>query len=117
MQTTIFTVDDGNVEFSGSAAPPWAAPDQFGQAAAELHRSPNAVSTLYSIPAGCTVPVHSGPGYAFCQIVTGRGKLVLPGGREVAYRAPELFILEPGALHGWSEVTEDTLLSVCEVNP
>ena len=57
MQTTIFTVDDGNVEFSGSAAPPWAAPDQFGQAAAELHRSPNAVSTLYSIPAGCTVMV------------------------------------------------------------
>jgi quercetin dioxygenase-like cupin family protein len=105
----------GQVEFQVSADPRWADADEFGQAAAELHRSPNATSTLYRIPAGCSVPIHSGPGYALCQIVAGRGKLVLPGGREVDYQGPEVFMFEPGALHGWRDVTEDTLLTVCEV--
>jgi hypothetical protein len=31
------------------------------------------------------------------------------------YCGPELYIFEPGALHGWSDVVEDTLLTVCEV--
>jgi quercetin dioxygenase-like cupin family protein len=70
---------------------------------------------LYRIPAGCSVPIHAGPGYALCQIITGRGKLVLPSDREIDYCAPELYIFEPGALHGWSDVVEDTLLTVCEV--
>lgn len=115
MRTTIFNVVDGRVEFESSEMPTWAQPDEFGQAAAEVFRSPNGTSVLYSIPVGCTVPVHAGSNYAFCQIVVGRGKLVLPGDREVNYSAPELYIFEPGALHGWVDVTEDTLLSVSDV--
>ena len=41
--------------------------------------------------------------------------MVLPGGREVDYHGPEIFMFEPGALHGWHDVIEDTLLTVCEV--
>jgi quercetin dioxygenase-like cupin family protein len=115
VRTTIFTLTDGKVEFQMSSVPPWAEPDEFGQVAAELHRSPNGASTLYRIPAGCSVPIHSGPGYALCQIMAGRGKLLIPSGEEIDYHGPELFIFEPGALHGWRHVTEDTLLTVCEV--
>ncbi len=115
MRTTVFNVVDGRVEFQSSEVPPWAEPDKFGQVAAEIYRSPNGASVLYHIPVGCNVPIHSGPNYAFCQIVTGRGKLTLPGDRELDYSAPELYILEPGALHGWSDVVEDTLLSVSDV--
>ena len=117
MRTTVFSMKDGEVEFQVSPVPPWANPDEFGQVAAVLHRSPNGTSTLYRIPAGCSVPIHSGPGYALCQIVTGRGKLVIPGGREVDYHGSEIFMFEPGALHGWHDVIEDTLLTVCEVKP
>lgn len=115
MRTTVFNVVDGRVEFTSSEKPPWARPDEFGQAAAEIYRSANGTSVLYSIPVGCTVPIHAGTNYAFCQIVAGRGKLVLPGDREIVYSAPELYIFEPGALHGWVDVTEDTLLSVSDV--
>jgi quercetin dioxygenase-like cupin family protein len=115
VRTTVFNVVDGRVEFKASETASWAAADESGQRAAEIYRSPNGASVLYSIPAGCTVPIHSGTNYSFCQIVTGRGKLTLPGGREIDYSAPELFILEPGALHGWSDVVEDTLLSVSDV--
>ena len=117
MRTTIFSVVDGQVEFQTTDVPPWADPDEFGQVAAELHRSPNSTSTLYRIPIGCSVPIHSGPGYALCQIVRGRGKLVLPSGEAIDYHGPELYLLEPGALHGWRDVVEDTLLTVCEVRP
>ena len=115
MRTTIFNLVDGHVEFQSSEVPPWSDADEFGQSAAELHRSSNGTSVLYRIPVGCSVPIHAGPGYALCQIITGRGKLVLPGDREIAYCGPELYIIEPGALHGWSDVVEDTLLTVCEV--
>lgn len=115
MRTTIFNLVDGHVEFEISEVSPWGDPDEFGQVAAELHRSPNGTSVLYRIPAGCTVPIHTGPGYALCQIISGQGKLVLPSGRQIDYHGPELFIFEPGALHGWRDVVEDTLLTVCEV--
>jgi quercetin dioxygenase-like cupin family protein len=115
VRTTVFNVVDGRVEFTSSEKPPWARPDEFGQAAAEIYRSANGTSVLYSIPVGCTVPIHAGTNYAFCQIVAGRGKLVLPGDREIVYSAPELYIFEPGALHGWVDVVEDTLLSVSDV--
>ncbi|MGD0741723.1 MAG: hypothetical protein ABSA31_00285 [Acidimicrobiales bacterium] len=117
MRATVFNVVEGQVGSEVSESPPWAEPDEFGQAAARMHRSPNATTTLYRIPAGCTVPIHAGPGYAVCQIVSGRGKLVIPSGEEFAYQGPELFIFEPGAMHGWRDVVEDTLLSVCEVDP
>jgi quercetin dioxygenase-like cupin family protein len=115
VRTTVFNLVEGRVEPKSSEVPPWATPDEFGQAAAEVFRSANGTSVLYSIPVGCTVPIHAGSNYAFCQIVAGRGKLVLPGDLEIEYSAPELFIFEPGALHGWADVSEDTLLSVTDV--
>ena len=77
-----------------------------------------APATLYRIPAGCSVPIHSGPGYAaMCRLLPAAGSWFSPGGREVDYHGPEIFMFEPGALHGWHDVIEDTLLTVCEVKP
>ena len=115
MRTTVFKLVDGQVEPEVCEVPPWADADEFGQVAAEMHHSPNGTTVLYRIPAGCTVPIHAGPNYALCQIISGRGKLVLPSGQELDYQGPELFTFEPGALHGWRDVVEDTLLTVCEV--
>jgi quercetin dioxygenase-like cupin family protein len=115
VRTSVFSVVDGQVESEVAEVPPWADPDAFGQEAAEIHHSPNGTTVLYRIPAGCTVPIHAGPNYALCQIVSGRGTLVLPSGKEFHYQGPELFIFEPGALHGWRDVVEDTYLTVCEV--
>jgi quercetin dioxygenase-like cupin family protein len=115
VRATVFDVVDGKVEFEVRETPPWADPDEFGQVAADMHHSPNGSTTLYRIPVGCSVPIHAGPNYAVRQIITGRGKLVIPSGQEFDYQGPELFVFEPGALHGWRDVVEDTLLSVCEV--
>jgi quercetin dioxygenase-like cupin family protein len=105
------------VEFDLSAVPPWGDTDDYGGVSAVLYRSPNGISNLHRIPAGTSVPLHTGPEYAFCEIVTGRGKLILPSGEEIDYHGPELFIFEPGTLHGWKDVVEDTLLLVCLVTP
>jgi quercetin dioxygenase-like cupin family protein len=117
MQTTVFSQVDGHVQLQRSEVPPWGDTDEFGGVSAELYRSPNGTSSFHLIPAGTSVPIHSGPDYAFCHIVTGRGKLVLPSGEETDYHGPELYIFEPGTLHGWRDVVEDTLLSVCLVKP
>jgi quercetin dioxygenase-like cupin family protein len=117
MRTTVFKVVGGQVEAEVCEVPPWAAPDENGQIAAEMHHSLNGSTVLYRIPAGVTVPIHAGPNYALCQIISGRGTLMLPSGQEIAYEGPELFTFEPNALHGWRDVVEDTLLTVCEVKP
>src|SRR5215217_6713978 len=67
------------------------------------------------IAAGGHFAMHASPDIAFCQVVRGRGKLGLPGGTEISYEAPELYVFHPGALHDWHDVEEDTLLSVCLV--
>ena len=41
--------------------------------------------------------------------------MVLADGREFQYSAPELYVFAPGALHGWKDITEETVLSVCLV--
>jgi quercetin dioxygenase-like cupin family protein len=115
MRTTVFKLIDEKVEPEICEVPPWADADENGQISADMHKSPNGATTLYRIPAGREVPIHAGPNYALCQIVSGRGKLVLPSGQALEYVGPELFMFEPGALHGWRDVVEDTLLTVCEV--
>jgi quercetin dioxygenase-like cupin family protein len=70
---------------------------------------------LVEIAAGGHFAMHASSDVAFCQVVRGQGKLGLPGGTEVAYRAPELYVFHPGALHDWHDVEQTTLLSVCLV--
>jgi quercetin dioxygenase-like cupin family protein len=82
----------------------------------EIARSEAAEFQLVEIEAGGAFPMHTSPQVAFCQIVRGRGKLGLPGGREIAYEGPELFIFHPGSYHDWHAIEEDTLLSVCLVS-
>jgi quercetin dioxygenase-like cupin family protein len=70
---------------------------------------------LVSIAVGGSFAMHSGPEYSFCQIVEGQGKLGLPGGEAVDYRAPELFIFDPDTVHDWHDITAETLVAVCSV--
>jgi len=115
MKTTLFKLVDGQVEPEVCEVPVWAAPDENGQTAAEVQNSPKLSITFYRIPVGCVVPIHAGPHYTVCQIVSGQGKLALPSSRELEFVGPELFLFEAGALHGWQDVVEDLLLTVCEV--
>ena len=85
MQTIVFNLVDGHVDSQVSEAPLWSEPDEFGQVAADLHRSPNSTTVQYRIPVGCTVPIHASANYAICQIMSGRGKLILPSGKEFEY--------------------------------
>ena len=80
-----------------------------------MRNFPNLSTIIYRIPVGCKIPIHAGSHYTLCQIVSGQGKLVLPSGQGLEFAGPELFIFEPGALHGWQDVVEETLLTVCEV--
>ncbi len=70
---------------------------------------------LVSIARGGNFVMHTSPEYAFCMVVRGKGILGLPG-NDIAYEGPELFIFEPGALHDWHDIEQDTLLAVCLVD-
>jgi hypothetical protein len=70
---------------------------------------------LVEIAAGGHFAMHTSSDVAFCQIVRGSGNLGLPDGREIPYRGPELYVFQPGSLHDWHDIEEDTLLSVCLV--
>ncbi len=83
---------------------------------AELLQTAGSAMQLVHIRAGGSFAMHTGPELAFCQIVHGRGKLGLEGGRELEYQGPELYIFAPGALHDWHGIEEDTLLAVCLVD-
>lgn len=115
MRTTTFKPVGGRVERQTSEVPVWDEPDENGQIVASVQNSSDFAITLYLIPAGCTIPVHAGPYYTLCQIVAGRGTLTLPGGEGLHFAGPEVFMFEAGALHGWNDIVEDTLLTVCEV--
>ena len=86
-----------------------------GVSVAALEFSGTATVHLVRIAAGGRFPMHTGPEWGFVQVVTGSGTLVLPGGQRVEYAAPELFLFEPNTLHGWTDVTVDTLMSACIV--
>lgn len=70
---------------------------------------------LVRIAAGGRFVQHASPKLAFCHVVHGAGRLTLPDGRAVAYEGPETFVFHPHAVHGWDEITDDTLLAVAIV--
>jgi quercetin dioxygenase-like cupin family protein len=121
MRVTTFTDDGDRTGVSVSAAPAWEAFDEYdgkpldGVRLVVVERLPLGEIQLVEIAAGGHFAMHASPDIAFCQVVRGRGKLGLPGGKEVSYQAPELYVFHPGALHDWHDVEEATLLSVCLV--
>jgi quercetin dioxygenase-like cupin family protein len=121
MRTTIFDLDDGSVEAHVEEPPRWEPlPEYDGKPLAgvrvrDLIEPPGGLVQLVEIAAGGHFAMHSSPDVAFCQVVRGRGRLGLPGGREVVYEGPELYVFLPGTLHDWHAIAEDTLLSVCLV--
>ena len=121
MRTTVFELRSGAVVTDRREEPDWQPFDEYDGKPLERVRVQDlleprgALIQLVEIAAGGSFAMHSSPDVAFCQIVRGRGKLGLPDGRELAYRAPELYVFLPGTLHDWHAVEEDTLLSVCLV--
>ena len=121
MRTTIFDLQDGSVEARVEESPrlePLAEYDGKplkGVRVRDLIEPPGALIQLVEIAAGGQFAMHSSPDVAFCQVISGRGKLGLPDGRELDYEGPELYVFLPGTLHDWHAIAEDTLLSVCLV--
>jgi quercetin dioxygenase-like cupin family protein len=121
MRTTVFEVHSGAVVTDVREEPDWQPFAEYDGKPLErvrvqdLIEPPGALIQLVEIAAAGSFAMHSSPDVAFCQIVRGRGKLGLPDGRELDYRAPELYVFLPGTLHDWHAVEEDTLLSVCLV--
>ena len=121
MRVTTFSDEGDRVGVSVSASPAWEPFHEYDGEPLErvrlvvVERLPLGEIQLVEIAAGGRFAMHASPDVAFCQVVRGRGKLGLPGGTEIAYQAPELYVFHPGALHDWHDVEQDTLLSVCLV--
>jgi quercetin dioxygenase-like cupin family protein len=121
MKTTVFELRSGGVVTDVREEPDWQPFEEYDGKPLErvrvqdLIEPPGALIQLVEIAAGGSFAMHSSPDVAFCQIVRGRGRLGLPDGRELEYRAPELYVFLPGTLHDWHAVEENTLLSVCLV--
>lgn len=123
MKATILTLADGTIRVKAVTDPAWADVDEHGSErglanqAASLHAFANAAVLVHRIPAGRHFPIHTSPDrFSVAHVVTGRGVLTLPGDREVPFAAPETFIFEPNTPHGWHDITEDTLLAICNVD-
>ncbi len=117
MKVTVFELDGDNVVTRVTDTPPWRPFEEFdgqplmGVELVELHQVPRAELQQVVIRAGGHFAMHTSPDLAWCQIVRGRGVLVLPDGSELPYEGPELFLFAPGTLHEWRDITEDTLLT------
>lgn len=121
MKTTIFDVDVEQVTAQVIEDPEWQRFDEYqGKILSnvrlfEILTVPGAEFQMVNIAAGGHFAMHTSPDVAFCQVVRGRGTLVLPEEQMIAYQAPELFVFLPGSLHEWRDIHEDTLLAVCLV--
>jgi quercetin dioxygenase-like cupin family protein len=117
----VFELSSEGVEADVDEEPRWEPFEEFDGNPLEQVRVhdvvevPGALIQLVEIAAGGSFAMHSSPDVAFCQIMRGRGKLGLPDGRRLDYEGPELYVFQPGTLHDWHDVAEDTLLSVCLV--
>ncbi len=69
---------------------------------------------VIELDVGASLPMHAGPHFATCQVVSGRGKLGLPDG-DVAFDGPAMFTFEAGADHSWHSIEEPTVLTTCVV--
>jgi quercetin dioxygenase-like cupin family protein len=123
MRVTVFRAEGENVAVQRYSSPAWQPFEEFDGKPldrvrlVEVEHLVLGEIQLVEIRAGGRFAMHTSPDVAFCQIVRGRGMLGLPGGEEVPYEAPELYIFFPGSLHDWHDIEEDTLLSVCLVRP
>jgi hypothetical protein len=121
MRVTFFELDGNTVRPVVAEAPAWKPFEAYEGSAltevdlVELDSSAWAELQLVRIRAGGHFVMHSSPDLAFCQVVSGRGKLRLPDGRTLDYVGPELYVFRPDTLHEWYDIAEDTLLSVCIV--
>ncbi|AYY15015.1 hypothetical protein EF847_22300 [Actinobacteria bacterium YIM 96077] len=125
MRTTVFELDtDGkNVRPRVTPEPRWQPFDEWeGEPLTSVHlvehvQTPRATLQQVHIAAGGHFVMHTTPDLAHCQIVRGRGILRLPDDQRIPFDGPELYIFQPETLHEWTDIEEDTLLSVCLVHP
>jgi quercetin dioxygenase-like cupin family protein len=119
MRVTTFIAEGGAVRSEVAKGPAWQPFSEYDGKPLERVRLVEVEKLslgeiqLVEISAGGRFAMHTSPDVAFCQIVRGKGKLGLPGGTEISYAGPELYVFHPGSLHDWHDIEEDTLLSVC----
>ncbi len=121
MRTTIFELEGSGVSLRRREIPDWKAFAEYegrplgAVDLVELKQVPNAELQLVRIRSGGHFVMHTSPDVAYCQIIKGRGTLVLPEEHTISYSGPELYVFMPGTLHEWRDIEEETLLSVCLV--
>lgn len=117
MDITVFTLQangDTGVELHQPALEPLEQYENLslqGVTLATIER-PKVSLNVLKIAAGGHFGLHT-PTPGFCQIMHGAGTIVLPGDRSVTYDGPGILYFEAGARHGFDDVTEDTLLTIC----
>jgi hypothetical protein len=88
MRVTTFTDDGDRTGLSLSASPAWEPFDTYdgkpleGVRLVVVEQLALGEVQLVEIAAGGHFAMHASPDVAFCQVVRGRGKLGLPGGRK-----------------------------------
>lgn len=118
MRVTVFDVDgdfvraDVRPEPRMDVEPRWQSEPLEGVRIHRIERRAGVELQLVEIAKGGRFAMHSSPGVAFCQVVTGAGKLGLPGERWIEYRGPETYVFHPHTRHDWHDIGEDTLLAV-----
>lgn len=122
MKVTTFELDGTAVRARVAVESAWKPYEEWngqlltGVQLAELLEVPRAALQQVHLRAGGHFVMHASPDLAFCQIVRGRGVLRLPDGERLSYQGPELYVFQPDTLHEWTDIEEDTLLSVCLVH-
>jgi quercetin dioxygenase-like cupin family protein len=121
MRVTTFIADGGTVRAEVAKEPAWQPFSEYNGKPlervqlVEVEKLSLGEIQLVEISSGGRFAMHTSPDVAFCQIVRGKGKLGLPGGTDISYKGPELYVFHPGSLHDWHDIEENTLLSVCLV--
>ncbi|QBI20645.1 hypothetical protein ER308_14485 [Egibacter rhizosphaerae] len=82
---------------------------------ADVTSAPGVRTEMVHIAAGGHFVMHASPDVAVCNVIRGRGELVLPQGEVLGYEAPELYVFLPDTLHEWRNIEADTLLSTALV--
>ncbi|HUG74280.1 MAG TPA: hypothetical protein VMM81_01200 [Acidimicrobiia bacterium] len=121
MRVTVFELESDEVVHRRTERPQWRPYEEWegekltGVERAAVVERDEAVLELVRIAAGGHFVMHAAPAIAHCQVISGKGTLALPGGTELRYDGPELYVFLPDTLHEWKDIEEDTHLSVCVV--
>lgn len=97
--------------------PNWADQPMEGVSTHTFFQSGQQEMLYVEIKAGGFFVMHDSPWAAFCQVIHGKGLMQTSDGRGLHYDGPTTILFQPDTMHGWTDVVEDTLMSVAIMAP